>query len=181
MTMATSTPWGMSDQKKRIAVGIMFYGTPSHGGFHVSAKKNELIPSYFRSKDGWYEEDTEWAFVALSFPQYFSQQDSEDAALTVKNYWYEKYEEHFNVVLAPGESRDKDEKMFYEQHKNDWVAISASNADNHKVAVYASLGGIRDFENARVFLVPAIEYAQRGVAFVIDLDKHQENKIITVD
>ena len=36
-----NTPWGKADSKEVVTRGIIFYGTPGHGGFHVSKKLNE--------------------------------------------------------------------------------------------------------------------------------------------
>jgi hypothetical protein len=34
--MATSTPWGPSQEAHRVARGITLYITASHGGYHLS-------------------------------------------------------------------------------------------------------------------------------------------------
>lgn len=33
------TPWGVADYAREYAEGIVFYGTPSHGGFKLSAQR----------------------------------------------------------------------------------------------------------------------------------------------
>ena len=69
--MSTSTPWGKADYVKKYAAGIIWYSTPSHGGFHVCPTKNLQIPEYMREAGGWYEEDCDWAIVATIFPAAF--------------------------------------------------------------------------------------------------------------
>lgn len=69
------TPWGASDYAKPYGEGITLYGTPSHGGFKVSDEllatmKPEVVACV--DKGGWFEEDCDWAFVALSFPDRFA-------------------------------------------------------------------------------------------------------------
>lgn len=65
------TPWGQSDDSTQYARGIVFYSTPSHGGFHLSAGRLAKMPEHLRSlsgyPDGWYEEDCDWAAVAYMF------------------------------------------------------------------------------------------------------------------
>lgn len=109
------TPWGKSDHEKVIAHGITFYGTPSHGGFKLHSAKNYQIPDYMRSKDGWYEEDCDWAIVAVVFPEHFV--DSYHQALdTLKNWHPKEYQKYFGVILKPEESyvlrMSKEEKQF---------------------------------------------------------------------
>jgi hypothetical protein len=75
----TSTPWGKADHKKVYARGITFYSTPGHGGFKLSATLNAQVPQTLKDTTwgglghkGWYEEDCDWAIVALVFPQVFT-------------------------------------------------------------------------------------------------------------
>src|SRR3972149_4268130 len=72
VSMGTSTPWGVADDSERIARGIMRYRTPGHGGDHLSARRQAEMPAALRLDDGWYEEDCDWARVALGLPQFFS-------------------------------------------------------------------------------------------------------------
>jgi hypothetical protein len=70
------TPWGKSDYSERFAPGIVFYGTSSHGGIHLSpARVAGMIPELLAANvasgygEQWYEEDCAVALVALSFPE----------------------------------------------------------------------------------------------------------------
>lgn len=70
--MATNTPWGKSQSSDKVAPGIVWYTTASHGGFHLSKKRIEQMPEPYRSfkpfaGEGWYEEDCDWAIVCLCF------------------------------------------------------------------------------------------------------------------
>ena len=83
--MTTNTPWGPSQEATEIAPGITLHETTSHGGFHLSAAKAAEMPDYMRAATfgtngphwygwrhiGWYEEDVDWAMVALVFPEHF--------------------------------------------------------------------------------------------------------------
>lgn len=87
------TPWGTSDHQKTYGEGVTFYGTPSHGGFRLLKAQNDRVPDYLRActwgdlgRDGWYEEDCDWAIVCLIFPELFTAEDLENARLTLKSY-----------------------------------------------------------------------------------------------
>ena len=119
--MSTSTPWGMSDYQKNYAHGIIWYGTPSHGGFHVSPSVNARIPDYMRCNDGWYEEDCDWCIVATIFPAIFASHETPEevqrtlghARDTLRNWHPAAYERYYGVTLNPGESYVKDHPRQY--------------------------------------------------------------------
>ena len=73
-----NTPWGASNYHEKYGPGITFYGTASHGGFKVSDKMNAQVPQFLKDagfngqpERGWYEEDCDWAILALVFPDAF--------------------------------------------------------------------------------------------------------------
>ena len=177
------TIWGQADSKTRYNTGINFYTTPRHGGFKLSDGVNEKMPEYFRNAGGWYEEDCEWAKVCLAFPTFFTNWEIYNAEKSLRSYDHVAWEAHFHRPLEEGESRSKDEVIFKERHKNDYIVISASMVDRElgedkssprKVKVYATIGGDRELE-AKQFIVMEKEYAQRShCGFVIDLKNHQE-------
>lgn len=75
----TWTPWGKPDEVLEYEPGMYWLSTPSHGGFYLAQEHNAQIPEEWRQASfcgqgerGWYEEDCDWAFVALTFPQHFS-------------------------------------------------------------------------------------------------------------
>lgn len=73
----TSSPWGAIQDAEQIANGIWQVSTASHGGFHVSAERmeasdfmREWVKHSFngQGRAGWFEEDCDWSFVLLAFP-----------------------------------------------------------------------------------------------------------------
>ncbi len=182
----TSTPWGPSQDSNRIVVGIMFYHTAGHGGVHLSPKRNAQMPDYMRSEDGWYEEDCEWALAAAVFFDEFlaDAQNHKDITRdeyynivmdTVRNWYPTAYEKFMGIEILEGESFKRDEAIFKNHTKNDYVVISALGRADGLVDCTATIGGVRDFSDARNFLVPGAEYAARGkYGFVIDTDKHAD-------
>lgn len=66
----TVTPWGISQDRTPVAPGIEFHSTASHGGYALSPERQAELPEW-APKRTWYEEDCEWAFVAIAFPQFF--------------------------------------------------------------------------------------------------------------
>lgn len=69
------TPWGYADSEKEIGGGIISVSTPSHGGLFVPPLVFNTMPAELKcnvyGEGTWFEEDCEWALVALAFPQYF--------------------------------------------------------------------------------------------------------------
>lgn len=167
----TSTPWGASLSSKKYAPGIIEYSTASHGGFHLSKSRQKLMPSCLRNDNGWYEEDCEWCKVVVSFQEFFEPKLWISAYDTLRNWHYRAYEELFGKILRPGESHEKDKALFFEKHKNDWIAISALRCkhDNTLVDVVATKGGKRLFNGQQKhFIVTAADYEKRDhFGFVI--------------
>jgi len=176
--MATSTPWGQSQYSEKIARGIMNYGTCSHGGVHVSPTKNVLIPEYMRNADGWYEEDCEWAKVAVVFAEEYSVARggniNEIAEVTLRHWFPDAYEKFFGKKVVKGESVVRDKEIFKEENKNNYIVVSACRQEDG-VSCIATLGGHRKFDGSeKYFMVPANEYEAGRYGFVIDLEKHHE-------
>jgi hypothetical protein len=71
-----STPWGTADLTEQIAPGIWQVSTPGHGGIWVAPElRGRLVKQETPySRGGWFEEDCDWAFVAVSFPEHFAAQ-----------------------------------------------------------------------------------------------------------
>jgi hypothetical protein len=74
--MATSTPWGASQGKKKHIHGVNTYWTAGHGGISVSRKlaekrlsKYALQRGIFMNNSYWFEEDCDWAFVPYEIPE----------------------------------------------------------------------------------------------------------------
>jgi hypothetical protein len=66
------TPWGRAETARSQGEGVVFYATPSHGGFRLDARRNAQVPERWRNDHGFYEEDVEWAKVAITFPDLFA-------------------------------------------------------------------------------------------------------------
>ena len=171
------SPWGGIDHAEQYAEGVHSVGTPSHGGFKLSAAMNRQMPAALRSAGGWYEEDCCWARVALGFPHLFTAWERRLAEESLKRWEPDVYEAHFGVTLKPGESHARDEQVFYREHANDWLVTSALNSDTYEgmVEVYAQIGGHRgQGTEARRFLVPKEDYSERRFSFVVDPVRHRE-------
>lgn len=74
--MSRHTPWGPSQTHKVLAVGITQYSTAGHGGIGLSADRWRqllgLIPNCKPwAGEGWLEEDCDWAYAALVWPEHF--------------------------------------------------------------------------------------------------------------
>ncbi len=151
--MGTQTPWGKSDYSSKYARGIIFYGTPGHGGFHLSPTRNALVHPAWRRNNGWYEEDVEWAIAALTFPDVWiamrgDQKVIEHAHSTAKNYYPHEYETVTGKKVSLEESvvlREEADKLKY---VDSWIATAAWGDWHPKVpkgmvAVVATKGAQR--------------------------------------
>lgn len=174
------TPWGVADHAREYAEGITFYGTPSHGGFKLSPERLKQMHPALRQRSPFFEEDSEWAKVAFSFPEAFPEKHRETAIRTLKEWHPDAYEAVTGETLAPGESHIKDRRLFHEKHAEDWIVISAISSDQHpgQVECIATIGGKRgewdkpDPDEHR-YLVPEAEYSQRSkFGFVTDPARH---------
>lgn len=174
------TPWGVADYAREYAEGIVFYGTPSHGGFKLSPERLTQMHPALQGNSCWFEEDSNWAKVAFAFPDCFTPEQSDAAIRTLKDWCPDAYEAVTGEILAPGDSHIKDQRLFHECHANDWVVISAISSDQHpgEIECIATLGGKRGKWGKpdpieRRYLVPKAEYDRRGPhGFVIDPARH---------
>ncbi|MDQ1199265.1 hypothetical protein [Agrobacterium sp. SORGH_AS 787] len=176
--MSASTPWGTSQMVVIYADGVIAHSTAGHGGFHLSADRNGKVHPLLRKDTPWYEEDSEWAIVALSFPDLFTGYERSLAEKTIRNTWPDVWEAIHGCELAEGESWTKDQRAFDQLHAKDHIVTSAIFSDQNPgmTEVVAAVGGNRKSNgDERRFLVPSNEYAQRGrFGFVIDPGRHAE-------
>jgi len=75
----TYSPWGRPDECDEIAPGIWRVFTPSHGGFIISQQRRDRMPPVLRDFQTFaggnsYEEDCDWAIVALAYPDHFTRE-----------------------------------------------------------------------------------------------------------
>lgn len=175
----TSTPWGTAQYANRYASGIISYGTAGHGGFHLSLTRNKQVHKAWRAIDGWYEEDCDWAIVAVTFPEAFHADIVEMAHACAKNWNPHGYEAATGTKVALEESLKLRDEAFDAAHVNDWVVTSASGdwADwvpYGMVGVCATLGGrhrshyAEETPEERYFLVTKERYDAREGSYVVD-------------
>lgn len=83
--------WGLADQRKEVAQGIICYWTPSHGGYELSAERMLEMPEQYRETsftgDNCFEEDCSWCGVVMAWPQYFSAKTIEAAQQTYSAFY----------------------------------------------------------------------------------------------
>ncbi|WP_419906371.1 DUF7007 domain-containing protein [Hoeflea sp.] len=171
-----NTPWGPSQGATVFAEGIACHSTAGHGGFHLAADPNAKVAPRLRNANGWYEEDAEWAIVAITFPDLFTSFERRCADKTIKDSWPDEFEAITGTELEPGQSREKDRRAFHADHAEDWIVISAIRSHHREgfIEVVATRGGKRDPEaEEHRFLVPSGEYEIGRFGFVVDPDRHE--------
>lgn len=160
-----STPWGQADAAVVYAKGITSYTTPGHGGFKLSKTLNEVIPADARNENGWYEEDSEWAKVALFHPEAFTQFERDHAKETILQTYPDLYERVFKVAIEEGQSYERDRQIFNARHAGDFHVIAASTSDRFpdQVECWAKLGGRENSDGEEMRVVISSEtYGKRG-------------------
>jgi hypothetical protein len=105
MTISVETPWGPS-YSREIAPGIVRHDTASHGGYYVSPERVASMPKPLRefrpfAGPNWYEEDCDWAIVALAFPEFFAGDVIPLALATLQRYQPELYKQ-LTAIRATG-------------------------------------------------------------------------------
>jgi len=97
----TFTPWGRPNTRRTVADGITFYSTPSHGGYGLSDARLDEMPACLKEQlwagEGWFEEDCDWARVALAFPEYFPA-DAIDIARKTLAFHHPDILERFDAI-----------------------------------------------------------------------------------
>ena len=83
-----SSPWGQVQASTEITPNIVHVETASHGGLHCIGAAQQRIETLFPdfkpyAGRGWYEEDCDWAIVALAHRAYFDDRRVYHAIQTV--------------------------------------------------------------------------------------------------
>ena len=170
-----NTPWGGAQTSEIYADGVVFFTTAGHGGFKLDRARNAAMPKALRVAGGWYEEDCEWAKVAVAFPDLFTKSERRSAEDSLRHWYPDAWEAVHGRALAAGESREKDRRLFEAAHAEDWIVISACRLDDapEMVRCIAARGGDRASIERRAYLVPASDYTSGPFGFVIDERAHQ--------
>jgi hypothetical protein len=190
-----SCPWGAIIDAFDIAPGIIWFKTPSRGGYRLSARRQSGLPRYLRTEDGWYEDLSEWAAVAVVFHRIFDKMPAGGRATslyevgkeTLKNWKPEEYERWFQSTLDMDEIWSLAIMKFHRVHADRWIALDVVDdralvpaghlhvrAKQGGDPPYSATIGAQD-SPSRWFLVGADEFAQkRGAPFLIDHAKHRE-------
>lgn len=82
------TPWGRSQETTRISQDITRLSTASHGGYHCTGQAQRTIETAvpdFKpwAGRGWYEEDVDWAVVAVMHDAWFDAAAIDQAVRTL--------------------------------------------------------------------------------------------------
>jgi hypothetical protein len=169
------SPWGKVQLEHKIREGMTSVTTAGHGGIKLSRTLNSKIPIVFRCKGGWYEEDQEWAIVALFFPEDFPGR-TEHALTIIKNHWPDEYMLWFGKTLALEESHELRRQHFRAVNASNFV-VRAAWGDWHPQVPAGYVGVFArkfDPEEESYFLIQADDYgdADKPFGFVIDLERH---------
>lgn len=118
-----SSPWGDVQRCVPVTDGILRVSTASHGGFKLCLDYQRRMPAFLAPTfdGGWYEEDCDWAKVAVVFPQFFSPATVSDAVRSIK-YW-QKDNARALAYVATGDAA-RIAADYDLAHANEWTVIS---------------------------------------------------------
>lgn len=98
----TRTPWGKAQVIEKIADGIEYIQTASHGGYRVSKERLDKMPAHLRlcsfTDNEYFEHDCSWCAVVLAFPECFKS----DMYQMAKSVYQAEYETVYYVRLHVG-------------------------------------------------------------------------------
>ena len=129
----TSTPWGAANGRYRYGFGVSFYSCPGHGGFKVSDGMLAQMPPALANigRDGWFEEDCDWAAVAAAFPRMFTADELDSAFQSLRDYHPDAFEQWSGETCDPSNSHLRAKEAFTREHRNDHVATAAISGRSH--------------------------------------------------
>ncbi len=190
------SPWGAVQHEAEIAPGITQVSTASHGGIFITPERNARVHGAWRRKGGWYEEDCDWAIVAITFPEHFQEpmpegskhtgQTHAEYARTVLWDWLpDEYAKVFGTKVPATESYTLRRRALAAGVMNDLRVASAwgPNGDGHGrtrvpdgwLGVMARKGGRfgANGQHHEWHLVPAADYDEADEAgVVVDPARH---------
>lgn len=85
----TSSPWGAIEHVTQLAEGIWIVETSSHGGIFLSDQRMAEMPVERRKTfagGNWFEEDCDWALVAITFTDAFKDEQVEQARAIIRQW-----------------------------------------------------------------------------------------------
>lgn len=170
-----SSIWGTPQMATQYGPGIILVSTAGHGGFILTPERNHEVHSAWRDYAGNYEHDCDWAIIAHTFPELFTERERRQADQTLRNWRPHEYQLATGLIVETAESRELRRQAFERLNAANLVVIAAQNDPNAPgmVECTATRGGDRR-ATARKFLVPAQEYERRSeFGFLIDETVHQ--------
>ena len=81
------SPWGIIKNVNPVTEGIDFVTTEGHGGYRLSKTQNDKVDRRLRINSGFYEEDCEWSFIYVTFPELFPVSARTPAEATIARFY----------------------------------------------------------------------------------------------
>lgn len=129
---AIETYWGPSQHQKVVSEGITFHSTAGHGGFHLSHERQRdllrIIPNAkpFTGTVEWLEEDEDWQYALLAWPDLFSDYECWSVLRSYTNrpsgYVFASLPSgYWNGTMSQGVVIRQMSDRFVREHGDDWV------------------------------------------------------------
>lgn len=120
------TPWGATQHHRERFPGIHFVSTAGHGGVWLSPERRQAMPEPLRHVGTWaglpwYEEDCDWALVALAFPEDFDGYSLHHAIGTARSFHKDKFDVEAYLTAHPtGRTAATKARDWFHEHKKQW-------------------------------------------------------------
>lgn len=198
--MSTSTPWGPATHSTRLTPGLVHYMTGNGcGGYHLTAKAIAKMPEPLRrasmgmvtpAGEGWFDGKTNWALVAMSFPEHFDRTAQLSASILVRDHHPEEWAIQTGLPVSEENSRELRRRAFKMLCMTRPVVVTAwgswaDHVPDGMVGVHARIGGRQGTDVVGSYwLIEQIEYRnphrQYGefAEFVIDPERHQRVDVV---
>ena len=125
------SPWGAIQTSVQFLPGIWHVTTASHGGFLLSESRQAAMPPSLALSETAYEEDVDYALVALGFAAEFEVNSAADALMvknahdTVRNWHPDRYAAFTGKPVAPRVSYLLDLRDAYRERVGRHVVVAA--------------------------------------------------------
>ena len=125
------TPWGQPQSTRQIAPGVVRFDTASHGGYWVDSEHwldfvHRFPTVQLYAGPQWFEEDEDWAWVYMAWPDIGTPKDLYFAVLTLTHS-----ENGKNLPLVPPAVQAA-ANAWAEEHANHYWATGGGSAGGHK-------------------------------------------------
>jgi len=172
-------PWGVAKHVHEERKGIFVVTGSNDNGIQLSAERNASMPKPLRREDGWYlNKLDEHILVWFAFVEECDDDDAKIVKRRFRDDFPDEYEQLTGNRLRKGQSRKRDQELFYLQHANDMISVWSSATYGEEMVQVTARRPSAPNEHV-TYEIPAQEYYdatredKSGFGIVIDENRYQ--------